>query len=264
MDLAEFLEFINSKSTVRVLHDGIVIMSGRADEVDYDKACLFEIIAGSVTQDKGVFIVEVESTEEINKKKELENGIAYLDVIREMERLANNDEEVRDLFLATYLMARDYASLREKWDKMSDAEMCRRNYERATLHDIFIDTLDNLTMFINKKYHKRIICEEIASNRKQLGNLAMEFYKRPEMFRERKRVVEAIIWAIDHSETLFYIAENAENCNVAKEILMTKYSFSQLQAQTVIDMRYRGFLPDSKAKILEEYESMQRILHLYE
>jgi len=40
MDLAEFLEFINSKSTVRVLHDGIVIMFGRADEVDYDK-CVF-------------------------------------------------------------------------------------------------------------------------------------------------------------------------------------------------------------------------------
>ena len=80
---------------------------------------------------------------------------------------------------------------------------------------------------------------------------------------ERAHILQGLLIALDHIDEVISIIRSSENVQLAKARLMERFSFSDAQAQAIVDMRLRALTGLERSKLEAEYqELMERIAEL--
>lgn len=79
----------------------------------------------------------------------------------------------------------------------------------------------------------------------------------------RSHLVEGLLKALDHIDEIIKVIRASQNTAAAKEKLMEVFSFSERQAQAIVDMRLRALTGLERQKLENEYQELQaRITYL--
>jgi DNA gyrase subunit A len=82
---------------------------------------------------------------------------------------------------------------------------------------------------------------------------------------KRAHILQGLLIAIDHLDEVIKIIRESDSPDVARDILIEKFSLSEIQARAILDMRLRTLTGLERDKIKAEYEElMKTIAHLNE
>ncbi|MBE6082929.1 MAG: DNA gyrase subunit A [Tissierellaceae bacterium] len=73
---------------------------------------------------------------------------------------------------------------------------------------------------------------------------------------ERAHILEGLKIALDHIDEVISIIRSSKDDNIAKERLMKSFGLSQIQSQSILDMRLKRLTGLEREKIDEEYEEL--------
>ncbi|MCX7830390.1 MAG: DNA gyrase subunit A, partial [Acidobacteria bacterium] len=74
--------------------------------------------------------------------------------------------------------------------------------------------------------------------------------------KERAHILEGLTIALDNLDAVIELIKASENPEVAKKRLMEKFSFSEIQAKAIIDMRLQRLTGLERDKIISEYKEL--------
>lgn len=74
--------------------------------------------------------------------------------------------------------------------------------------------------------------------------------------REREHILEGLVIALDHLDEIIAIIRGSKNADEAKETMMEKFKFSEIQAQAILDMQLRKLAALERQKIEDEYKAI--------
>ena len=80
---------------------------------------------------------------------------------------------------------------------------------------------------------------------------------------ERAHIMEALIRALDFIDEIIRIIRASKNTQEAKEALMKRFDFDDVQAQAIVDMRLRQLTGLEREKLETEYASLQKKIAEY-
>ncbi len=78
--------------------------------------------------------------------------------------------------------------------------------------------------------------------------------------RARAHILEGLKIAIDHIDEVIKTIRQADNADVARQDLMSKFNLSQLQAQAILDMQLRRLANLERNKIFDEYNEVLKTI----
>ena len=76
--------------------------------------------------------------------------------------------------------------------------------------------------------------------------------------RERAHILEGLLKALDHIDEVIRIIRASQTTDLAREGLVAAFSFSEVQAQAILDMRLARLTGLERDKLLEEFEELRR------
>ncbi|MDO8577550.1 MAG: DNA gyrase subunit A [Dehalococcoidales bacterium] len=76
----------------------------------------------------------------------------------------------------------------------------------------------------------------------------------------RAHILEGLKIAIDHIDEVIKTIRQADNADVARQDLMSKFNLSQLQAQAILDMQLRRLANLERNKIFDEYNEVLKTI----
>ena len=74
---------------------------------------------------------------------------------------------------------------------------------------------------------------------------------------ERDHILQGLLKALDFIDEVISIIRNSPNAQAAKERLMNRFEFSDVQAQAIVDMRLRALTGLEREKLENEHEELQ-------
>ena len=78
--------------------------------------------------------------------------------------------------------------------------------------------------------------------------------------KEKAHILEGLKIAVENVDEIIELIKQAEGPSHAKKSLIEKYSFSEIQAQAVLDMQLRRITGLERDKIVKEYEEMMALI----
>ena len=82
--------------------------------------------------------------------------------------------------------------------------------------------------------------------------------------RERAHILEGFLKALQHLDEIIELIKTSDTPKTAKERLMERFGFSEIQAQEILNLRLQRLTALEREKILLEYEELQRAISYYE
>ncbi|MDR0271973.1 MAG: DNA gyrase subunit A, partial [Clostridiales bacterium] len=76
----------------------------------------------------------------------------------------------------------------------------------------------------------------------------------------RAHIVEGLLRAQDHIDEIIALIRASSDGNQARDRLMEKFDFTQIQAQAIVDMRLRALTGLEKKRLEEEYAELQALI----
>ncbi len=80
---------------------------------------------------------------------------------------------------------------------------------------------------------------------------------------ERAHILEGLLKALDNIDEIIRIIRGSANVAAAKEQLMERFSFTEAQAQAIVDMRLRALTGLERDRLLAEYQELQEKIKYY-
>ena len=80
---------------------------------------------------------------------------------------------------------------------------------------------------------------------------------------ERNHILEGLLKALDHIDEVIRIIRASANTQAAKDALMERFGFSELQAQAIVDMRLRALTGLEREKLEEEHAQLLEKIREY-
>jgi DNA gyrase subunit A len=77
---------------------------------------------------------------------------------------------------------------------------------------------------------------------------------------ERAHILEGLVKALDHLDEVIALIRAAKTPPEAKESLVSKFEFSEVQAQAILDMRLQRLTGLEREKIVQEYEEVLALI----
>ncbi len=81
---------------------------------------------------------------------------------------------------------------------------------------------------------------------------------------ERAHILEALLSALDHIDEVISIIRSSKSGAIAKERLIERFEFDDVQAQAIIDMRLRALTGLEREKLQDEYAELERRIAEYQ
>lgn len=104
-----------------------------------------------------------------------------------------------------------------------------------------LSLLDMLTLYLKHQ-------EEVVTRRTQYDLNKAE---------ERAHILKALISALDHIDEVISIIRSSKSGAIAKERLIERFSFDDVQAQAIIDMRLRALTGLERQKLEDEFAELE-------
>jgi DNA gyrase, A subunit len=80
---------------------------------------------------------------------------------------------------------------------------------------------------------------------------------------ERAHILEGLLKALDNIDEIIKIIRGSANVSIAKTELINRFSFSDAQAQAIVDMRLRALTGLERDRLLAEYNELQEKIKYY-
>lgn len=80
---------------------------------------------------------------------------------------------------------------------------------------------------------------------------------------ERAHILEGLLKALDNIDEIIKIIRGSANVSIAKTELINRFSFSDVQAQAIVDMRLRALTGLERDRLLAEYNELQEKIKYY-
>ena len=80
---------------------------------------------------------------------------------------------------------------------------------------------------------------------------------------ERAHILEGLLKALDNIDEIIKIIRASANVSIAKTELINRFSFSDAQAQAIVDMRLRALTGLERDRLLAEYNELQEKIKYY-
>lgn len=80
---------------------------------------------------------------------------------------------------------------------------------------------------------------------------------------ERAHILEGLLKALDNIDEIIKIIRASANVSIAKTELINRFSFSDAQAQAIVDMRLRALTGLERERLLAEYNELQEKIKYY-
>jgi len=80
---------------------------------------------------------------------------------------------------------------------------------------------------------------------------------------KRAHILQGLLIAIDHLDEVIKIIRESETPDIAKDILMSKFNLSEVQARAILDMRLRALTGLERDKLKEEYDELMKKIEYY-
>ncbi|MDD7770590.1 DNA gyrase subunit A [Suipraeoptans intestinalis] len=77
---------------------------------------------------------------------------------------------------------------------------------------------------------------------------------------ERAHILQGLLIALDHIDEVIKIIRGSKNVQIAKQELMEKFQLSEIQAQAILDMRFRALTGLEREKLEKEYEDLMKLI----
>lgn len=81
--------------------------------------------------------------------------------------------------------------------------------------------------------------------------------------KERAHILEGLLKALDNIDEIIKIIRGSANVSIAKTELINRFSFSDAQAQAIVDMRLRALTGLERDRLLAEYNELQEKIKYY-
>ncbi|MDD5936109.1 MAG: DNA gyrase subunit A [Clostridiales bacterium] len=81
---------------------------------------------------------------------------------------------------------------------------------------------------------------------------------------ERAHILEALLVALDDIDEVIHIIRSSKNSQEAKEKLIERFNFDDVQAQAIIDMRLRALTGLERTKLQDEYAELEKKIAEYQ
>ena len=82
--------------------------------------------------------------------------------------------------------------------------------------------------------------------------------------KDRAHILEGLKIALDNLDAIINLIRRAENAEVARRELMSRFGLSQLQAQAILDLQLRRLASLERQKILDEYAEILKLISYLE
>lgn len=82
--------------------------------------------------------------------------------------------------------------------------------------------------------------------------------------KERAHILEGFLKALSHLDEIIELIKTSDTPKTAKERLMNRFGFSDIQAQEILNLRLQRLTALEREKILLEYEELKRAIAYYE
>ncbi len=82
--------------------------------------------------------------------------------------------------------------------------------------------------------------------------------------REKAHILEGFLKALAHIDEIIELIKKSESPKIAKEALMKRFDFTEIQAQEILNLRLQRLTALEREKILLEYEELKRNIAYYE
>ena len=73
---------------------------------------------------------------------------------------------------------------------------------------------------------------------------------------DRAHILEGLLKALDHIDEIVAIIRAAKNVEEAKQNLITRFAFTEVQAQAIVDMRLRALTGLERERLENEYQDL--------
>jgi DNA gyrase subunit A len=80
---------------------------------------------------------------------------------------------------------------------------------------------------------------------------------------KRAHILQGLLIAIDNLDEVIKIIRESETPDIAKDILMSKFNLSEVQARAILDMRLRALTGLERDKLKEEYDELMKKIEYY-
>ncbi len=82
--------------------------------------------------------------------------------------------------------------------------------------------------------------------------------------KDRAHILEGLLKAIDFIDDIIRIIRSSDDTDTAKKNLIDRYAFTDIQAQSIVDMRLRALTGLERKKIEDEYGDLKKKIAYYE
>ena len=80
---------------------------------------------------------------------------------------------------------------------------------------------------------------------------------------DRAHILEGLLKALDHIDEIIQIIKSADDAEDAKLKLIERFAFTEVQAQSIVDMRLRALTGLERKKVEDEYAELQKKIAYY-
>jgi len=121
---------------------------------------------------------------------------------------------------------------------------------QSTFGVIMLALVDNRPRVLNLKE----LCLEYLRHRREVVTRRTRFEL--EKAEQRLHILEGLLKALEHLDAIIGLIRKSSSPDEARSALMTKYNFTQVQAQAILDMRLQRLTALERDKLKVEYEEL--------
>lgn len=81
--------------------------------------------------------------------------------------------------------------------------------------------------------------------------------------RAREHILQGLLKALDHLDEIINLIRSSKTIDDAKQELMARFEFSDIQAKAIVDMRLGQLTGLEREKLQKEYEELERLIESY-
>ncbi len=80
---------------------------------------------------------------------------------------------------------------------------------------------------------------------------------------KRAHILEGLLKALDHIDEVIALIRGSRTPDEAREGLMEKFGFSEIQARAILDMRLQRLVGLERDKLRAEYDELMKMIEYY-
>lgn len=127
-------------------------------------------------------------------------------------------------------------------------------YKHTELQSSFGANMVALVNNVPKLLDLRGILREFIAHRVEVVTRRSEFLL--DKAERRAHIVEGLIKALDHIDAIIQTIRSSHDATIARERLMQRFTFSEAQAQAILDMRLQRLTGLERTKLEDEYKEL--------